>query len=70
MADSLGPAHIIHAFLLYIADAEGVGAGAQCQTHHGEKKLSGNHVCDVYMANRNDNRSKLCAYTYIIILWG
>ena len=63
MADSLGPAHIIHAFLLYIADAEGMGAGAQCQTHDGEKKLSGNHV-HVYMT---DSRSKL--YTYITCMY-
>ena len=52
-------------YLLYIADVEGVGAGAQCQTHDGEEKLSGTHVCDVYMANGNDSRSKLYAYMYI-----
>ena len=61
------PAHVIHAFLLYIVDAEGVGAGAQCQTHDGEKKLSGNHACVVYMANGNDSRSKLYTYTYYTI---
>ena len=54
----------------YVVDAEGVGAGAQCQTHDGEKKLSGNHVCDVYMANGNDNRSKLCAYILYIYVYG
>ena len=73
------PTHVIHAFLLYIADAEGVGAGAECQTHDGEKKLSGTHVhVYMYMANGNDSRSKLYTYTieklsgthvHVICIW-